>query len=183
MSKTTEVTQKQFEKALTVASFFFRNQAEVITNEGEIVQKDIGSFHAETFLSTMCWKLERMVADQEQRHDQLVKIALAHRRSYDGTEIAIEKVRRITLDLQNSQMQLETLKGAVLSAKGVYLEEVGRPYGERRNKPVPQTDELTALDALIGGKTTRRNGTDLAQTSVDQVEEGRGTPVFGNQGA
>lgn len=153
-----QVTQKQFEKALTVAASFFSSLEEVTTETGATVLKEVGGYQIENLLNGVCWKLGKMWENQAERFDKLKGIAQAQRRTYDGTEISLEKLKKITVDLRTCEETMATIEGAFLSAKGVYLEMTGREYGVKRNEPAKSIAGLEELDRLLGG-TTRGLGT------------------------
>jgi hypothetical protein len=150
-----EIPATAFEKGITVAIAGFRFPGEWITKEGVHQSGDVGTYLQETFASTICWKLERMLADQTARFDKLKDIANDRRRRYDGSEIALEGLKKITMDLRNVEALQLLIEEHLLSAKGVYLDLTGRPYGERRRQAVDVPADLADLDRILGGKTTR----------------------------
>lgn len=149
------VAQNGFEYGMTKLVEAFTLPGEVITREGQhLTDENIALYVRNSMASTIVWKLENLVKAQAERHDQLTRIAKAKMRDFDGTEIATEELRRIKLDLDNSESVQLLLDEHLLSAKGTYEELVGRPYGKPSR--TVRSDAIGELERMLGTKATRR---------------------------
>ena len=149
-----EIPATAFEKGLTVAIAGFRFPGEWINKEGVHQTGDVGTYLQETFASTICWKLENMLKSQQERFGKLKEYATSYRRKYDGTEIALENLKRVTFDLRNCEALVLLIEEQLLSAKGVYLDLTGRPYGERKRQAIDLPADLADIDRILGGRST-----------------------------